>query len=379
MALEFLHPTTSIDGVNWDKPSLRLFNYQGSTDNNIVLTNYGYHALYSPSVVKDPLDANPNRRYKMIWWDFVTGPDQNADTGMCVAFSPDGINWTKYSGNRVLPTGEGQFYISDVMDVMYDDSSGKFVAYTKGWADPWPNYRNIVRTESTDFVNWTAPQLVLDHAYNAVDPQSYGMPVIHYESVYLGLMRSYKLPGDETIDIQLAISHDNQTWERVADMATFIPLGPSGSWDDGMIFTVPPIVRGDTIEIFCGGWDGPHNVTPTHTNIGVARLRKDGFVSLDASSTGALTPKKLIMAGDKLLVNANARYGSIEIEVLDEAGNPIQGFKRTDADAVTGDNIRHTITSNGCADVSSVKGRPVSLKFYLNNCKLYSFVFQNGS
>ena len=110
--------------------------------------------------------------------------------------------------------------------------------------------------------------------------------------------------------------------------------------------------------------------------------RKDDICARTGSVWSTVSPDGLSWSSEKSII-ANARHGSIEIEVLDEAVNPIQGYKRTDADAdadaVIRDNIRHTLTLNGSADVSSFKGRPVSLKFYFKNFKLYSFVFQYGS
>ncbi|MCK5209649.1 MAG: hypothetical protein KAQ79_16555, partial [Cyclobacteriaceae bacterium] len=61
---------TSTDGMQWMRPNLGVTEFQGSTDNNIILQNYGYHDLYSPSVIKDVAEPDSNRRYKMIWWDF---------------------------------------------------------------------------------------------------------------------------------------------------------------------------------------------------------------------------------------------------------------------------------------------------------------------
>ncbi len=359
---------TSEDGVNWIKPNLGLFSFNGSTDNNIVLTIYGYHDMYNPSVVEDPLDPDPDRLYKMIWWDFVTA----GNAGLCVAFSPDGIHWTKYAGNPALPTCSAQNCISDVMDVMYDADSGKFVVYAKGWAEPFPNYRNIVRTESTDFINWSEPQLVIDHAHTYADPQSYGMPVFQYESVYLGLMRSYKNPGDETIDIQLTISHNNVAWQRAADMATFLPLGSPGSWDDGMVFTAPPILRGDTIEIYYGGWDGPHNSSNRHARIGVARLRKDGFVSLDAeAATGTVTTKKLTGVPGPLRVNYDATGGWLKVAVLDEAGEVIPGYGLDDCDVLDGDSLDQVVTWGSVGSLPDQE--PLRFQFAMQNASLYSF------
>ncbi len=44
---------TSKDGKTWQKPKLGLFDFEGSTANNIVMGSLGFGDLYSPSVVKD--------------------------------------------------------------------------------------------------------------------------------------------------------------------------------------------------------------------------------------------------------------------------------------------------------------------------------------
>jgi len=213
----------------------------------------------------------------------------------------------------------------------------------------------------------------LDHTHDVADPQSYGMPVVQYESVYLGLLRSYKLPGEQTIDIQLTISHDNLSWNRVANMATFLPLGPSGSWDDGMIFTVPPIVRGDTIEIFYGGWDGAHNSSSRCARIGVARLRKDGFVSLDADqTTGIVTTKKLNRTCGDLFVNVNAAGGSLKVEVLDVENNVLPGYSCDDCDPITTDSVNSLVTWNSDSQLPET-AEPIRLRFVMENASLYSF------
>jgi hypothetical protein len=90
---------------------------------------------------------------------------------------------------------------------------------------------------------------------------------------------------------------------------------------------------------------------------------------------GALTTKPLTMAGGSLVINADASLGSIAVEILDEAGEAIPGFSREEADALDGDGLRHTVTWNGSGDVSSLQGRPISLRFQMDRTKLYSFVF----
>ncbi len=365
---------TSVDGLSWDRPALGLHVFRGSGENNILFTSYGHQDLYSPSVIKDPREPDPERRYKMIWWDFPLGPKYYEDCGMCVAFSPDGIHWTRHGDNPVLFARKQENSISDVMSVMFDRRSGKYVAYTKGWADPWPAFRQIVRTESTDFVNWSEPKVVLRHAHDLRDPQSYGMSVTQYESVYVGLMTSYKKPGNETIDIQLTVSHDNQHWSRVADQATFLPLGPDGAWDDGMLFVSPMILHDDRILILYGGWDGHHEADERNAAIGLATLRRDGFVSFDAGETqGSLTTRPMRNARGRLLINADASGGSIRVEVLGPDGRAVPGYSAQDSAEIKTDSVARQVTW-GAGDKLPETGGPIQLRFLLTNAALYSFL-----
>jgi len=373
-----LHERTPIlyavskDGIAWERPALGLAEFRGSKQNNILMWHYGHHDLYSPSVVKDDQDPDPRRRYKMIWWDFPNGRKGYRDDGMCVAFSPDGIHWNKHPGNPVLSAKKQERSISDVMAVMYDRAAKKFVTYSKGWADPWPAFRQIVRTESENFIDWSEPEVVITHAHNENDPQSYGMSVTQYDDVYLGLMCSYKKPGDETIDIQLVVSRDNQAWERVAGQQTFLPLGEDGSWDDGMIFCAPLIEYENRVLIYYGGWDGPHNTSRRRSGIGLASLRKQGFVSLDAGeSPGVVTTEPFTPTNQPLVVNADAEGGTVRVELLGDDGKPLPGYSAAECEPLTGDGVEQRIRwrnhDTPPADAT------VRLRFQLRNASLYAF------
>ncbi len=364
---------TSLDGIHWDLPNLGLYEFRGSKENNIILTNYGYHDQYNPSVIQDETETDPKRRYKMLYWDYPHGEETYGDAGMCVAFSPDGIHWERYANNPVLYAMKKERSISDVMDVLLDKRNGTYVAYTKGWAEPWPKFRQIVRTQSTDFIHWSEPEVVLSHAFTDADPQSYGMPVFQYEELYLGLLRSYKKPGDETIDIQLAVSRDGIHWDRVANQQTFLPLGPKGTWDSGMLFTAPPVVRNGQIEIYYGGWDGPHNASERNGAIGLATLRKDGFVSLDAGNEpGELVTKPMKNSSGTLRINADVKQdGWLKAELLDELGNVLDGYGLDECIALNMDGIDMPVRWK--AKVCLPDNKTIRLRFRFCRASLYSF------
>ena len=361
---------TSKDGIKWERPNLGLYEFQESKNNNIIMQNYGYHDLYSPSVIKDTLEINPQKRYKMIWWDFPLGDEGYQDDGMCVAFSPDGIHWNKYQDNPVLHASKTEQSISDVMAIMQDQNTGKYVAYTKGWAKPWPSHRQIVRVESDDFINWSEPEVVIRHANDSIDPQSYGMTTSQFGNNYIGLLHSYKKPGNETIDIQLTTSHDNKNWVRVANQETFISVGAEGTWDDGMLFTTPPINHGDKTLIYYSAWDGAHNTKDRKSGIGLASLRKNGFVSLDATDQGYITTHYIKNTSEYLLVNVNATGGSMRAELLDESSKPISGYTLNECISIQSDEISGLVQWK---NHSKLPKQTFQIRFQLENASLYCF------
>ena len=53
---------TSQDGVHWEKPSLGIREYEGSTDNNLISPGRNF------SVIKDARDDDLSKRYKAMYW-----------------------------------------------------------------------------------------------------------------------------------------------------------------------------------------------------------------------------------------------------------------------------------------------------------------------
>ena len=68
----------SDDGRTWTKPNLGLFPFYEEAATNIVLVGAGgkeggYGDRYGNSVVVDPRDPDPARRYKMLYYDWGLG------------------------------------------------------------------------------------------------------------------------------------------------------------------------------------------------------------------------------------------------------------------------------------------------------------------
>ena len=213
-----------------------------------------------PNVIYDLRDPDPDRRYKMLYWDFsIPRPARAASAS--VAFSPDGIRWTPFEGNPIL-TGTG-----DTHSLLgWDDSVGKYVAYVRpGRGAVQGLYRRLIgRSVSDDFTTWSEPEVVLAPDEDEPDLEFYNMPVFKYEGLYLGLPWGYYTYAEEPrsragglMDVQLAVSRDGVEWSRAGDRQSFIPTGPRGSLDQGMVACAKEPVRvGDELWLYGSGSDG---------------------------------------------------------------------------------------------------------------------------
>jgi len=135
----------SSDGLKWDKPKLRLFEYEGSLDNNIVMSPYKpwVRDIFCPGVFIDN-HGDPAERYKMIYDGDTTAPLQPWVRWHDIAHTDSG--WTgklpvafDFGQTKVRLTGitfvedpaNPQSWMRDAMLQYWDDA-------TAAWVDgPW--------------------------------------------------------------------------------------------------------------------------------------------------------------------------------------------------------------------------------------------------
>ena len=154
-------------------------------------------------------------------------------------------------------------------------------------------------------------------------------------------------------------------------------------WVGGCVFTAaqPLQVKDDTIFIFYSGLSLDHEQPRpsrwTHpeygeSSIGVATLRRDGFVSLRAGAKpGRLRTLAFQWpAGFQLHVNVQAEQGDLVVSVLDQRGTPIQGWTRSRP--VSGDR-RDAVVSWPEAKGGPPAKEPVSLEITLRKADLFSY------
>ena len=94
---------------------------------------------------------------------------------------------------------------------------------------------------------------------------------------------------------------------------------------------------------------------------------------METEHKGTLTTRPIVFLGDTIVVNANAKGGSLVVEALDVKGRVIEGFSAGDCTPITTDSVRHVVTWKGHKDCHLLQGRPIRLRFHLENAKLFSF------
>ncbi|MDO9464511.1 MAG: hypothetical protein Q7J67_04350 [bacterium] len=391
----------SEDGIFWEKPSLGLVEIKGNRNNNLIFFETAPQAVFQPNVIKLSDGNKETGQYQMLYWD---RPSLDKRThGVSVAFSNDGIHWKKYEKNPVWSTPldrsmhQGEGGADDVICVSYDRLTGKYRAFRRVLPNESPVYmgpeddyfkagdylRVIATAESEDSINWKNFKVILSPDLgDRADTQFYGMGGFNYFGTYIGMLWMYHTnPQDGTIDVQLATSRDGTDWKRVGNREIFLSLGRHGDFDERMIFTGnEPLIVGDEIWIYYSGHSNKHNEPKreqTLSGIGLARLRLDGFVSLEGQrNIGSIKTKVLKFKGNKLLINGRTKPdGFIGVEILDENENSMKGKNLEDCDKFIGDSVKKTISWRGKERLENLQGRPIKLRFYIKKGEIYSFQF----
>lgn len=199
-----------------------------------------------------------------------------------------------------------------------------------------------------------------------------------YGSHWLGELKIWHGGGDYphspagSAFIKFMTSSDGLRWKKapfanddgVAEV--FIPNGREGGNDgknDGgyiTLFSQGPLRVGDELIYYYGasswGKNHPHGKRVTGGGIFRARLRPDGFVSVDS---GTLTTRPIRLQGRELLLNG---VGPITAELLDDRGAALATQR------LTGDSLSHPIP---------LHERTARLRFTIEpGGKLYSFATQ---
>jgi hypothetical protein len=382
---------TSRDGIRWDRPVLDI---DGATNRVLPIA---YPVMRDGAGFwLDSFATDPAERFKLMVYyrhgshpampytayDFDGVKEQYAE----VYTSPDAIHWT--ARGRTSTCGDNSNFFYNPFERRW-----YYSIRTNG-----PRGRQRSFRTARDFVDgrlWSEADLVpaivaddLDRAHQPAEVASeiYNFDAVGYESVMLGIFGMFRGPQNPTsfdrgvpkiTDLEIGFSRDGQAWIRPDRDTPFLSCSHvPGAWNRGYLHASGGVccVVGDQLHFYVSGFSGTSPMFGTHMyaggSVGLAVIRRDGFASLGGD--GTLLTKPLTFTGRHLFVNADARRGSLRAEVCDIEGRPIAGFAAADCTPLGDDRVTGRIDWAG-ADLGTLAGRPVRLRFLLDKADLYAF------
>lgn len=360
----------SRDGIQWTKPSLGLFEFNGSKENSIVWMGEGAHN-FAPFKDTNPA-APPSERYKAL----AGGP-------LIALKSADGLRWEKMRDEPVIT--DGRFDSQNV--AFWDEQRQLYVAMYRDFRH---GVRTIKTATSKDFLHWTPGEWA---DYGDAPPEhlytNATVPYFRAPHIYLAFPKRF-LPFRSKVEDEInnglsdgvfMTSRDGVHWHRFLE-AFIRPGRDERNWvhrtnavSRGILQTAP-----DELSLYVS-----RNYTYPTAHIERMVLRTDGFVSAHAGVPGGeLVTKPLIFEGQKLFLNyATSAAGSIRIEIQNARGQPLPGFSLEDSPVLYGDEIDGEVawprpgTRTDRQPLKRIAAQAVRLRFVMRDADLFSFRFGN--
>ena len=369
---------TSTDGINWQKPLVGM-------GNNIVNKHLPPD---STTVWLNQYATDESERYVM----FVRTADtkySNYQQGQYyyngyIYTSPNGINWTLKTQTGVCGDRSTIFY-NPFLDKWcfsirsYINHEGKAThrarklymsSALENFKNSWSTAVNWLFADSNDKTN---------EYFNVAE--IYCVDAVAYESIMLSVVEILEGPDNtqsvslgipKVTELTLAYSRDGFHFDR-RNKDIFIEASQTaGEWDQGYLSPAGGVcvTVGDELYFYYSGWQASETTAYAKSQIGLAKLRRDGFVSMDG--TGELLTRSLEVEDGRKYLFVNVK-GSVKAEILDADGNVYEGFSADDCVGFTGDSTCTMLSWKNGKDLSFLEGKEFKIRFYTEDAELYSF------
>lgn len=399
----------SDDGLHWTRPKLGIVAVDGSSANNLIYADNAIDA----TIMVDP-NGPPERRYKLFRSRVSADP---AVAGVYAAFSADGLHFTE--AGRVLPMWPETGLIAD-----WDARIGRYVVFTRLFAQGGDNQRRIARIETDDLLKpWPFRSTVRppgcptpDNLQTVLSADAMDDPFCdlytnaahiypHAQDVYLMFPAPFRHfspgrqpwfrfePGNEygLMEVQLAVSRDGIHWSR-PDRRPYVGIGLPDEWDRWLTMMGAGMVRrGSYLYQYYWSTGRTHDsgilrpeydrsIVPKNA-IGAVRQRLDGFISADfTGASGTLTTPPLLFTGACLRLNIDTgATGTARVELRDAQGRAVAGHSSAECEEIGGNFIDTPVRWKGRSDLTALRGQPVSLHITARSARLYAFHFSPGA
>lgn len=376
----------SDNGIDWKKPNLGFYEWNGIKENNIIYdddANISHN--FAPFYDTNP-NAPPEEKYKAL--------GGSEKVGLVAFVSADGVHWKKMQDG---PVAQHKNYACDSQNVSFwSEFEGKYLCYLRVWDGYWSGFRTVGRLESDDFRSW-GPEGALfmtygdtqrEHLYTNQTTPYFRAPHIYLATAARFMPEKRVITPEEAAACEVLKGYDGDCSDSVLMSTrggnvyarTFMeglirPGTDPGDWVSrtnypacGIVQTGPEEMSMYAQKFYSQPRAALHRYTWT----------LDRIVSVNAPYAGGeFKTKPLVFSGADLYINANTSApGSIQIELLDENGTPIPGFELDKSPVLTGNWIEKKVVWADGKSVAELASKPVILRFVMKDADLYSIRFK---
>ena len=309
---------------------------------------YGESGIHGASVLYDPFDPDPARRYKFCGMTRMERCRKGGKAEIEVAFSADGIHWVNNHDYIAHPTS------SDALNkLIYNPLKQEYCLFHRAAAGE----RRICIKTSKDLQNWTESRTILHPGPNYNDGetnvQHYSMSSTYMDGIFYGLLWHYNTSRYDMncshmfgyIEPELVYSYDgNEYLYTTGKPLMERPLPP----EPGCVGLAPDDIcesaDGKDYYIICYGYVFVHGTAENNkrlmdamkdkevkTGNPIYKIRKDGFCGIESVGHGGkVVTKGIQLLKDDLSFNIRANYGFVRFGIMNINGEFIEGFSFDD-------------------------------------------------
>lgn len=234
----------SADGHNWTKPHIGKYEYDGSTNNNIILAL----GIIQADVAYD----SDIGKYVLLVCQDTTKTGTSHAVDIYTSSSPDAC----FTLQKSLPVSVGYPGIYHGFSIV-ERLDGRWCVYYQ-YRDT-SNLRSIgaYLSDTADLhSDWTDLGVLIEHA--SANEQRYAIDVFIYNGKYYGALLNYSVATELTW-IELWDSDDGQSWDF---LDCWIDDGGACEWDSGILWQGNFVDLGDSWRFYYSGGQKTHAEYP---------------------------------------------------------------------------------------------------------------------
>lgn len=375
----------SRDGLYWEKPRLDQVKYKGQPTNIL-----GFDTPVSTGAPFIDTIHPETGKFKIHGYSFFMGDEYGQKTSnavfgktylsteITIYSSNDGLIWKKLCVNHL----RGCYDTYNVITCDHFKDGDRYSAYMRGKLDDRAGGRTITRSEFDLLDEIPVPELLMypDNEDDFdVDYYTNCFTFLPSDNGIRLLFPSIFHHRTDTTDIRMAVSRDGKNYSWVSRIPVI------GNERYSVICANPNLLSlGNTLALPLSGTTLRHNeyftvssygrLNEYKTDLMYAVWEKDRLCGIEAEESGEFYINVKKMHGSNLQLNLKTfGQGRVLIELQKEDDTPYDGFALDDSYGLRGDLGWTDFLWSGAGDISSLEGKDVTIRFRLDNAKIFGY------